>query len=327
MTRPVVLKVAEDDRDVLERRVAASTTQRRDWQRAKIVLLAAEGMSSPKISDVVGLNRNQVDVWKHRYVDGGIGALVDEARSGRPPVYGPWERLMLTRTITTRPLETDPACRKARLSIPEVGRRIRAAGIPMSDSQVWRIATSMDLKPWQVQTWLTSHDPAFDEKSVDVCGLYLNPPANAVVYSIDEKTGMQATSRINPTRRARPAVGAKRGRRARQEFEYERHGTRVLFGALNVGDGTVEGWVTNSSRADNFIHFLAQLDAITPAHLELHVVADNLSAHGTAAVAQFLEDHQRVFIHRTPTHASWLNQMGAAPVEARQAAVGRVWLA
>ena len=142
-----------------------------------------------------------------------------------------------------------------------------------------------------------------------MCGLYLSGSPNAVVYSVDEKTGMQALSRKNPTSRARPACDGHRGRRARQEFEYQRHGTRVLFGALNVGDGTVEGWVTDSSRADNFVHFLHQLDGIAPAHLELHVVVDNLSAHGTKAVESFLDDHERVFIHRTPTHASWLNQI------------------
>lgn len=160
MPSPVVLRVCDDDRLVLEGRVGAVTTVRRDWQRAKIVLMAASGVSSPRIGEVVGLNRNQVDLWKRRFAAGGVEGLVDEPRCGRPPIYGPYERLALTRTITTRPVEIDSASRKVRLSIPEVGRRLRAAGIGMSDSQVWRIASSLDLKPWQVQMWLTSHDPA-----------------------------------------------------------------------------------------------------------------------------------------------------------------------
>ncbi len=128
-----------------------------------------------------------------------------------------------------------------------------AHGVPMSASQAWRICKALDLKPWQVESWMTSHDPDFWEKASDVCGLYLDPPQNAVVWSVDEKSGMQAKSRINPTKPAVP------GAPVRREFEYKRNGTAVLFAALDVHDGGVAGWVTDSTKSENFVAFLADL--------------------------------------------------------------------
>lgn len=314
MTKPVAVELSDADRVVLQERVAASTTARRDWQRATIVLMASEAVSSPKIAEVVGLNRNQVDLWRRRYVELGLVGLVDQPRPGRPWVYGPFERLTLVKTITTRPAEAGQLSGtrvKARMSMPEVGRRLRDEhSIPISDSQVWRICRSLDLKPWLVRSWMTSHDPFFDAKAVDVCALYLDPQENWAVFSIDEKTGIQAKSRVNPTRPARPAGDiAERGRPVHEEFEYCRHGTTALFAAFECATGQVYAQPTDSTRSVNFVAFLADLDRQVPAHLELHCIIDNLSAHGTPAVEDFLDTHQRVFLHRTPTHASWLNQV------------------
>ena len=314
MTVPKALEVCDADRAVLEARAAAPTTPRRDWQRARIVLMASEGLSSPVIGAAVGLNRNQVDTWRRRYASEGLAGLADRPRPGRPRVYGPAERLALVKTITTRPPEAGQRGGrrlKARMSMPEVGRVLREdRGIAISDSQVWRICRSMDLKPWQVRSWMTSHDPDFDAKAADICALYLDPPENWAVFSVDEKTGVQAKSRANPTRPARPRSGAGAGGRpARQEFEYRRHGTKALFAAFECATGEVTAAPTDSIRSDNFVAFLAELDALVPAHLELHCIVDNLATHSTAAVEEFLDDHHRVFLHRTPTHASWLNQI------------------
>jgi transposase len=313
MTKPRVVDVSDDDRAVLDARAAAATTARRDWQRATIVLMGADGASSPVISAVVAMNRNQVDLWKQRYRDEGLDGLADRDRPGRPLVYGPAERLKLVKTITTRPVENGQlgARRlKARMSMPEVARRLRDDGIGISDSQVWRICKSMHLKPWQVRSWMTSHDPAFDDKAVDICALYLEPEDHWAVFSVDEKTGMQATSRVNPTRPARPAdEDNPTGRPTQQEFEYKRHGTTALFAAFECATGQVTATPTDSTRSTNFVAFLEDLDAQVPAHLELHCIVDNLSAHGTPAVEEFLDNHHRVFLHRTPTHASWLNQI------------------
>ena len=197
------------------------------------------------------------------------------------------------------------------MSMPEVGRRLREVhDIPISDSQTWRICRSLSLKPWQVRSWMTSHDPAFDEKAVDVCGLYLSPQENWAVFSVDEKTGMQAKSRVNRTLPARSADAVHDdGLPVLQEFEYRRHGTRSLFAAFNCGDGSVYAEPTASRCAANFVQFLTGLDAHVAAHLELHCIVDNLSAHGTPAVEAFLDDHHRAFLHPTPTHPSWLNQV------------------
>ena len=150
---------------------------------------------------------------------------------------------------------------------------------------------------------MTSHDPDFWEKAGDVCGLYLNPPENAVVWSVDEKSQIQAKSRVNPTKPARP------GTPARRDYGYARHGTVVLFAALDVHEGDVAGWVTDSTRSENFVEFLDDLVAYTPEGLELHCIVDNLSAHATPLVEEFLDEHRNVFLHNTPTHASWLNQV------------------
>ena len=200
--------------------------------------------------------------------------------------------------VTTKPPDA-----RTRWTCEMVAAHMHRKGVPISPSQVWRIFDGLDLKPWQTRSWMTSHDPAFWAKAADVCGLYLDPPVNAVVWSVDEKTGMQATSRVNPTTPAVP------GRRRQQEFEYERHGTAVLFAGLNVHDGSVAGWVTDSSRSTNFVEFLADLVRHTPQGLEVHCIVDNLSAHGTDKVEKFLDTHTHVFLHNTPTHASWLNQV------------------
>jgi transposase len=133
--------------------------------------------------------------------------------------------------------------------------------------------------------------------------LYLNPPENAVIWSVDEKSGMRAKSRIN---RTKPAVP---GLQTRREFEYTRHRTAVLFVGLDVHDGAVAGWVTDSTRSENFVEFMGDLVAQTPAALELHCIVDNLKTHDTDLARDFLNTHPHVHLHFTPTHASWLNQV------------------
>jgi transposase len=267
-------------------------------QRARIVLLAAEGMSNRDIAERVGLHYNQVGLWRARYGEYGLAGLEDEERPGRPPVYDHDDVLLLVKTVTEPP--PDGA---TRWTMEALAQTMAAHGVPISASQVWRICRALDLKPWQVESWMTSHDPDFWERAGDVCGLYLNPPENAVVWSVDEKSGIQAKSRVAPTRPAVPGIPL------RQEFEYRRHGTAVLFAGLKVHEGTVAGWVTDSTRSDNFVDFLGDLVAQTPAGLDLHCIVDNLSAHTTAKVDAFLADNPHVYLHFTPTHASWLNQV------------------
>jgi transposase len=293
---PLVLR--SGDREELECRVRCATVQARAAERARLVLMAADGASNVEIGAVIGMHYNQVAVWRRRYGEFGLVGLDDGDRSGRPPVYSHDDVLLLVKTVTEPP--PDEA---TRWTMEAIAERMNGHGVPISPSQVWRICRSLDLKPWQTESWMTSHDPEFWAKASDVCGLYLNPPDNAIVWSVDEKSGIQACSRVNPTKPAVPGIARRR------EFEYRRHGTAVLFAGLNVHAGDVAGWVTDSTRSENFVAFLADLDDLTPAGLELHCIVDNLSAHFTPAVEAFLDERPHIFLHNTPTHASWLNQV------------------
>jgi transposase len=292
------LKLRKGDRAILEAWSRAGTVEARVAKRARIVLLASEGCSNRDIGEVVDLHYNQVGVWRQRYAEFGLTGLDDGERSGRPPVYDHDDVLLLVKLVTEPPPES-----ASRWSMEALARAMADHGVPISASQCWRICSALDLKPWQVQSWMTSHDPDFWQKAGDVCALYLDPPMNAVVFSVDEKTGMQAKARINPTKPAVP------GSPERREFEYERNGTAVLYAALNVHEGDVFGWVTDTSDGDNFITFLWDLMDRTPCHLDLHVIVDNLSAHTTPKTDILLEHNPRVQLHFTPTHASWLNQV------------------
>ena len=262
------------------------------------MLLAAEGHSNRDIAVLVDLHYNQVGVWRQRYDAYGLAGLDDLERSGRPPVYDHDDVLLLVKLVTE-----PPPNEATRWTMEALAEAMAAHGVGISASQCWRICQALDLKPWQVESWMTSHDPDFWSKAGDVCGLYLNPPENAVVWSVDEKSGMQAKSRVNPTRPAVPGVAARR------EFEYKRHGTAVLFAGLDVHDGQLAGWVTDSTRSNNFVEFLGDLVDQTPAGLDLHCIVDNLATHSTDQVTLFLADHPHVHLHFTPTHASWLNQV------------------
>ena len=169
---------------------------------------------------------------------------------------------------------------------------------PYLVSQVWKAA---NLKPHRLKTFKISNDPHFVEKVQDVVGLYLNPPDNALVLSVDEKTQIQALDRTQPMLPLRP------GQVERRTHDYLRHGTRSLYAAFDVATGRVLGRVTQQHRARDFIAFLQQIDRSTPKHLDLHLIVDNSSTHTTQAVKGFLEAHPRFHMHFTPTSASWLN--------------------
>jgi len=263
-----------------------------------MMLMAADGATNRDIAEVVGLHYNQVGIWRKRYNDMGLAGLADEERPGRPCLYDHDDVLLLIKTVTE-----EPPAGATRWTMEALADAMAAHGVPISASQCWRICKSLDLKPWQVESWMTSHDPDFWEKAADVCGLYLNPPENAIVWSVDEKTSIQAKARINPSKPAVP------GYPERREFEYERNGTVVLFAGLNVHQGDVAGWVTDSTCSDNFVTFLWDLMDQTPDGTDLHCIVDNLSAHQTDQVAELLEYNPRVHLHFTPTHASWLNQV------------------
>lgn len=177
-------------------------------------------------------------------------------------------------------------------------------GIGISASQVGRILDEADIKPHKVRGWLNRpNDPEFFTRAQQICALYQCIPANTVLLSLDEKTGIQAKSRKHPTRRVRPS------RPARREFEYVRHGTVSLIAAMNVGDGTIRGKIIERNNSVTFMEFLTEIDQAIPAHLNIHLVMDNGSSHTSKATRAWLTAHPRFTVTYTPKHASWLNMV------------------
>lgn len=296
---PLLLTLEE--RAELERRFRAQTTAHRDRQRAQVVLLAADAVTGRQIAETVGLSEQSVCKWRIQFRDSGLDGLNDAPRSGRPLVYGPTDRLVLMAKVTEEHPQVD-----AQWSHSELAVEMKAAAIPISASQIGRILAADDVKPHRVQGWLTRRDsPEFWERAADVCGLYLAPPANAVVLSIDEKTGIQAKSRKHPSQAVRP------GRPERREFEYVRHGTASLIAALDVATGKVTATDVARNNSAHFIEFLTQIDESIDPALAIHVVLDNGSSHRSKATKQWFAEHPRFVVHHTPAHASWLNQVEA----------------
>ena len=253
-----------------------------------------------EIAQHLSIDADTLCKWRIRFARAGLAGLEDRKRPGRPPIYTHDDRLKIIKTVTEQP--PDPSSRWSGHQIAEV----LSDEVGISRSHIWRILDDLDLKPHQVRSWLTSRDPDFWDKAADVCGLYLNRPEGALVLSVDEKTGMQAKSRINPTKPVRP------GSPERKEFEYKRHGTACLFAALDVHSGEIVHDTKARNRSEEFIEFMAHLDEVTPKDLVLHIIVDNGSSHVSKKTKAWLNDDERsgcFVVHHTPTHASWLNQI------------------
>jgi transposase len=287
-------------RQKLEAIVRRPTAPVRMVMRARIILAAASHASNACIAARVGADVGTVRRVRHRYVTEGIAALHDRPRSGRPLVYDLDARLMVVATATSLPPGAETVWSHAGIAA-HLAEQHR---IPISPSQVGRILADLDVKPHLVRGWLNRPaDPEFFAKARAICDLYRNPPANAVLLSIDEKTGIQAKSRKHPTCPVRP------GRPARREFEYVRHGTVSLMAAMNVVDGTVHGKIITRNDSATFIEFLTEIDAAVPPHLDIYLVMDNGSSHVSKATKAWLATRPRFHVTRTPCHASWLNMI------------------
>ena len=292
---PVV--ISDDERAELERRVRAKTSTQRQAQRARAILMAADGVPNRQIGPAVGMDERYVGVWRKRFELERLAGLEDRPRSGRPRVYDHDARVRIVATATSTKPEWASQWSHSLLAsyLSDIG---------ISASQVGRILAALDIKPHLVRSWLSRpDDPAFWERAADVCGLYLAKPTNALVLSVDEKTAIPARSRRHPTR----PVGA--GRLERQEFEYRRHGTACLMAALDVHTGEVIATDAPKNDSANFIAFLAEIDAKLPRRRTIHLVLDNGSSHVSKATKAWLAEHPRFVVHHTPKHASWLNQV------------------
>jgi transposase len=285
------LAISAEDQEQLGRLVRGRGTPQKMVLRARIVLLAHQGLANRVIAMTLETNRNTVLLWRRRFAAGGLEALNDAPRSGRK------RRLSadVVKRIVMTTLQEEPA------AATHWSTRTLAAHLGVSKMTVQRIWKAHGLQPHRVETFKLSRDPRFVEKLRDVVGLYLNPPEHALVLCVDEKSQIQALERTQP------GLPMKKGRCGTMTHDYKRHGTTTLFAALNVLEGTVIGSCGSRHRHQEYVHFLRKLDAETPKDLDLHLVVDNYATHKHPAVQAWLAKHPRVTVHFTPTSSSWLN--------------------
>ncbi len=285
------LEIGRADERELQRWLRSSNTRRSLAERAKILLLSQEGLSAAAVGEKLGVARLTVYKWRRRFQEGGLEALSDRPRPGQPR--------KLTADITEKIL------RLTTQHIPKESThwslRLMAKYAGVTKWQVQQVWAAADLRPHRLRNFKLSNDPLFAEKVIDVVGLYLRPPDNAVVLSVDEKTQIQALDRTQPLLPLRP------GQIERRTHDYKRHGTTSLYAAFDIATGEVLGRVTQRHRAREFIQFLRQIDRTVSAELDLHLILDNSSTHKTPDVMDFLAKRPRIRLHFTPTSASWLN--------------------
>jgi transposase len=261
-------------------------------RRVRIVLMLAQHAPPAVVARTLAVSRMTVRLWANRFVTDGVPGLLREAtRPGRRPRVSPEKvQAIVEATLTTRPAAGT-----------HWSSRTLAAAQGVSDGTIRKIWRQHGLQPHRVGRFKLSTDPPFVEKLRDVIGLYLNPPAKAVVFCVDEKSGIQALDRTRPVLPLRPGVPE------RQTHDYVRHGTTTLYAALRVLDGVVIGECRRRHRSQEFVQFLRRLDRATPPDQQVHLILDNLSAHKSPLVRRWLARHPRVHFHFVPTSSSWLN--------------------
>lgn len=292
MARPArKLKLTREDRVTLKRWARSRTIDNATATRARIILAAHEGQLASEIAAVLGVSDRNVYKWIWRFDEEGLDGLKERPRSGRP------RKLDLddVMEILTKTVEEDPP------GATHWSQRLMAQAMNVTKQQVAQIWSSAGLKPHRVKTFKISRDPRFAEKVVDVVGLYMSPPANALVLSVDEKTQIQALDRTQPMLPLRP------GQVERRTHDYKRNGTTSLYAAFDIATGKVIGKLAKRHRAQEFLEFLDLLDRRTRSAAAVHVILDNSSTHKTAEVQAWVEAHPRFHFHFTPTSASWLN--------------------
>lgn len=286
------VNLTSEERKILENLAGSRTAPYRQVQRARLILLAAQGMTNTSIAKEVNLSRGMVVRWRQRFIPDRLAGLVDQPRPGRPRVYTDADRLRVVETACTKkpPGETHWSVRSL----------AKATGI--GKDTVHQILRANKLKPHRVGTFSQSPDPDFVAKVIDVVGLYLDPPENTVVLCVDEKTQVQALDRTQPMLPMRP------GQIERHTHDYKRNGTVQLFAALEVHGGQVIPRIENRHRSREFLAFMNQLLRTYP-NGELHVILDNVITHRSKEVQAWHKKprHRRVVFHFIPTYSSWLN--------------------
>ncbi|WP_033666659.1 IS630 family transposase [Salinispora mooreana] len=287
---PLVLEPGQ--RELLESLARSRTAQHRLVQRARVLLYAAEGMSNSDNAALVGVSRMTVRAWRSEFAERGLADLgkVAAGRGRKASIPQATIDKIVELTLHARPEgATHWSCRSM------------AAKVGVSAATVQRVWDARGLKPHLVETFKLSNDKRFEEKLVDVVGLYLNPPDKAVVLCMDEKSQIQALDRTQPSLPLKP------GRAGTMTHDYKRHGTTTLFAALDVLTGKVIGKCFARHRHDEFLRFLRTIDTSVPRKLQIHMIVDNYGTHTHPNVKTWLAKHPRFHLHFTPTSSSWLN--------------------
>src|SRR5919109_364876 len=277
----------------LTRRANSRAERAEDARRARLILLLAEGHTWDEVSERIDCSRGFVASWSKRFTQQRIAGLYSR-------------HLGQVATVLTPELEArilDATRRAPPGGVTHWSTRKLGAHLEVSHMMVARVWRKHGLKPHRIERYMASNDPDFEKKPADIIGLYLNPPAHAAVFSVDEKTAIQALDRKDPVLPLSP------GRAERHGFEYFRHGTLSLYAAFNTKTGEVLGKTSQRHTSAEFVAFSTELCAQQPKRQALHVICDNLSAHKTKRVQDFLTSHPNVHVHYTPTYSSWLNQV------------------
>ncbi len=288
------ISVSEADRERLERLIRDRNTPQKVVWRARIVLLASDGLTAIAIAAAADKSVLTVRRWRRRYVAKGVDGLLKDAT--RPPRRKPLAAEKIKQVVHMTLHEKPP-------NATHWSMRSMAASAGISYSSVQRIWHAHGLKPHLAKTFKVSRDKNFAAKVADVVGLYLDPPDKALVLCVDEKSQIQALDRTQP------GLPMKKGRAGTMTHDYKRNGTTTLFAALNMLDGKVIGTCMPRHRHREFLHFLKLIDHQTPADLDLHLIVDNYATHKIPSVKRWLKTHPRFHLHFTPTSASWLNMV------------------
>ena len=286
------LSLSPADQEQIQQWLAAHGTPQQVALRSRIVLAAAAGQSDSSIARQLAINRKTVMLWRGRFAVQGMESLWEVAPGrGRKPTFGP-EKI---KAIVDATLQTKPK------GMTQWSCRLMAESQEVSKSTVSNIWRSHNLKPHRMKSFKLSRDPRFLEKLTDVVGLYLNPPQQAMVLCVDEKSQIQALDRTQPS------LPLKKGRCGTMRHEYKRNGTTTLFAALEVLQGQVIGQCYERHRHQEFLRFLRRLDQEFPGEVPLHLVMDNYGTHKHPRVQAWIKRHPRFIPHFVPTSSSWLN--------------------
>jgi transposase len=261
--------------------------------RAKILLLLADGLSYVAIKDKLDTTAPTISRWKKRFLEQGLDGFETHRPGQGASKLTPKLRARILAATRRKPRDgsTHWSCRKL------------ATELGVSKTMVHKVWQEAGLKPHRLERYMASNDPDFERKAADIIGLYLDPPRHAAVFSVDEKTAIQALDRRDRVLPLSP------GRAERHGFEYKRNGTLSLYAALNTKTGAVQGKTAARHTSREFVDFLGAVVGGCEPDREIHIILDNLSAHKTPLVAAFLDDHPNVALHFTPTYSSWLNQV------------------